>query len=87
MTFAIIEHFKNDKVPEMPWSSKHADLGIFTWNFNKFSDPKIISISQLCSLFALADVPLRGQGCAWVTISLDHLTQEPNTLNLDLDEE
>lgn len=59
---------------EIIFSDRHMDLGIFTWKFNEFLEPEIISISRLCGLFALADVPLRGQDRAWVTISLDHVS-------------
>ncbi|ETW82453.1 hypothetical protein HETIRDRAFT_314810 [Heterobasidion irregulare TC 32-1] len=71
----------------MPWDNTQTDLGNLTWNFNKFLDPEVIELHHLCRVFALAEIPLRDHGHVWVTISLDHLTQEPDALGYDSNNE
>ncbi|ETW81177.1 hypothetical protein HETIRDRAFT_116183 [Heterobasidion irregulare TC 32-1] len=70
-------------LPAMPWSNQDNDLGIGIWNFNTFSEPEIIEAQCLCGLFALAEISLPDDHRGWVTISLNHLTQEPEVNNSD----
>ncbi|ETW78268.1 hypothetical protein HETIRDRAFT_120128 [Heterobasidion irregulare TC 32-1] len=62
---------RND-LPAMPWSDWETDLGIRTWNFNKFSEPEIIEPHWLCGHSALTEIPLPDKRRVWATISLDH---------------
>ncbi|KAI0351281.1 hypothetical protein OH77DRAFT_1567406 [Trametes cingulata] len=78
---AIVQPFiASDRAEMMPWASRATDLGIGTWKGKRLGAATVVNLSCLSGQFALASVEHRSK-LLWITMSLDHTTQEPDQVD------
>ncbi|KAH9941394.1 hypothetical protein B0H21DRAFT_824475 [Amylocystis lapponica] len=78
---AVVQRFmEGPEIPELPWSLRATDLGIATWHADQLADAEVVEVCCLSGQFALATISKDAMRL-WVTISLDHDTQEPDILD------